>query len=328
MKKIFIAAFIAVISLAAHAQQDAHYSLYMFNGMFLNPAYAGSHECIDLVGIYRHQWAGIDGAPRTGNVSINAPLRRNQYALGLVLLGDRLGLSTSWTATGSFAYRIPIKRKWKIALGISASATYYQQRNDQAIPAELQAQGYYDQNYSVNTNLFVPNVGAGVYAYGKRWYVGFSVPHLVPMSINKKFKASASEGVARQYNHYILTSGVVIGKEKSVVKFRPSIMVKYVKGLHKNIPDFDISAGLLFADRFWLGGTYRLAAGLDNKKGTAVIAWMQVMVTHGLRIGYGFDYALTGLNKFAKYGSHDIMIGYEFNNKKKRYVSPRFVSYF
>lgn len=328
MKRILIAIVCALSATVVHAQQDAHYSLYMFNGLFLNPAYSGSHEAIDLVGIYRHQWAGIDGAPRTGNVSINAPLRRNQYALGLVLLGDRIGLSTSWTATASFAYRIPIKRKVKIALGISASATYYQQRNTDAIPQELQAQGYYDQNYSTNTNLFVPNVGAGIYIYAKKWYVGLSAPHLIPMSINKKFSVNASEGVARQYNHYLLTAGVVIGKEKSVVKFRPSVMVKYVKGLHKNIPDFDVSAGLLFADRFWLGGTYRLAAGLDNKKGTAAIAWMQVMITHQLKIGYGFEYALSGLNKYATVGTHDIMIGYEFNNKKKRYVSPRFVSYF
>lgn len=328
MKKLLIAAVVVGLSFVAKAQQDAHYSLYMFNGLFLNPAYAGSHEVIDLMGIYRHQWAGIDGAPRTGNISINAPLRRNEYALGLTLLGDRVGLQTSWSAIGSFAYRIPIKRKWKIALGISASATYYQQRNDQAIPQELQALGYYDQNYAVNNSLFIPNVGAGIYAYGKRWYAGFSVPHIVPMSINKKFKANVSEGIARQYNHYLLTAGVVIGKEKSVVKFRPSFLVKYVKGLHKNIPDFDLSAGLLFADRFWLGGTYRLAAGLDNKRGSAAIAWIQVMVTHRLKIGYGFEYAIGPLNKYSKAGTHDVMIGYEFNNKKKRYVSPRFVSYF
>ncbi len=327
MKKFFIAIILVATCLGTQAQQDAHYSLYMFNGLFLNPAYAGSHEVVDLMGIYRHQWAGIDGAPRTGNISVHGALPRNQYGLGLTLLGDRLGLTTMFTATGSFAYRIKVKKS-KICLGIQASATYYNQNNSNAIPGELQAQGYYDQMFAVNRSMVIPNVGAGIYVYGKRYYVGFSVPHILPVSLDKKLKVNATEAVARQYNHYLLTAGVVIGKETSKVKVRPSFLMKYVKGVDRNIPDFDVSLGLLFVDRFWLGSTFRLASGLDNKKGTAIVAWFECKITQRLRVGYGFDYSLNKLNNFAKYGSHDIMLGYEFNTGKKRFVSPRYVSYF
>ncbi|MBL7778875.1 MAG: type IX secretion system membrane protein PorP/SprF [Chitinophagales bacterium] len=327
MKKHFVAAMLLMCGGALYAQQDAHYSLYMFNGLYLNPAYAGSHEVLDLMAIYRHQWAGIDGAPRTGNGSIHAPLRRNQYALGLTISGDRLGLTRNFTATGAFAFRIPVKKS-KISLGIQAGGTYYSQRNGEAIPAELQAQGYSDAIYSVDRNVFIPNVGAGIYVYGKRYYIGLSAPHLLPMKLDKGAAVSLSKDIARQYNHYILTAGYVFGKNTSPVKFRPSFLMKYVQGLPKNIPDFDGSLALLFVDRFWLGATYRVAAGTDNRTGTAAIVWFEALITHRLRIGYGFDYALSGLNKFAKYGSHDIMIGYEFNNKNKRYVSPRYVSYF
>lgn len=326
MKKL-IAATLLLINGAVFAQQDAHYSLYMFNGLYLNPAYAGSHEVLDMMAIYRHQWAGIDGAPRTGNGSIHAPLRRNQYALGLTISGDRLGLTRNFTATGAFAFRIPVKKS-KIALGIQASGTYYAQRNAEAIPAELQAQGYSDAIYAVDRNVFIPNVGAGIYVYGKRYYVGLSAPHLIPMKLDKGVAASLSKGIARQYNHYLLTAGYVFGKNTSPVKVRPSFLMKYVQGLPKNIPDFDGSLALLFVDRFWLGATYRVAAGTDNRTGTAAIVWFEALITQRLRIGYGFDYALSGLNKFARYGSHDIMIGYEFNNKNKRYVSPRYVNYF
>ena len=327
MKKYFIAILITVAVLNANAQQDAHYSLYMFNGLYLNPAYAGSHEVVDLMGIYRHQWAGIDGAPRTGNISVHGALPRNQYGLGLTIMGDHLGLTTSITATGAFSYRIKVKQT-RICLGIQASATYYHQDNAQAIPGELQQQGYYDQMFSVNKSLVIPNVGAGIYVYGKKYYLGFSVPHIIPNSLNNKLKVNATEAVAHQYNHYLLTAGVMIGKETSSVKARPSFLMKYVKGVDKNIPDFDLSLGLLFVDRFWLGATYRLASGLDNKKGTAVVAWFECKITQRLRFGYGFDYSLNKLNNFAKYGSHDIMLGYEFNTGNKRFVSPRYVSYF
>ncbi|MCS6933855.1 MAG: type IX secretion system membrane protein PorP/SprF [Chitinophagales bacterium] len=326
MRKIF-SALLLILALGAQAQQDAHYSLYMFNGLFLNPAYAGSHEVLDMMAIYRHQWAGIDGAPRSGNGCIHSPLRRNQYALGLTIAGDRLGLTRSFTATGAFAYRIPV-RKSKIALGIQASGTYYAQRNSDAIPAELLAQGYNDAIYAVDRNVLIPNVGAGIYVYGKRYYVGLSAPHLIPMKLDEGVAASMSTALARQYNHYLLTAGCVFGKETAPVKVRPSFLMKYVKGLPKGIPDFDGSLALLFVDRFWLGGTYRVAAGTDNRTGTAAIVWFEALLTNRLRIGYGFDYALSGLNKFARWGSHDIMIGYEFNNRNKRYVSPRYVNYF
>lgn len=327
MKKYMVIAVMIIAATVAKAQQDAHYSLYMFNGLYLNPAYAGSHEVVDLMAIYRHQWAGIDGAPQTGNLSVHGALRRNQYGLGLTVFGEHIGLTTAINATGSFAYRIKV-RKSKICLGVQAGATYYRQNNTGAIPAELQAQGYYDQNYAINRSMVVPNFGAGIYVYGKRYYVGFSVPHILPVTISKKLELNTTNGVARQYNHYILTAGVVIGKETSPVKFRPSFLAKYIQGLDRNIPDFDVSAALLFVDRFWLGGTFRVASGLDNKKGTAVVGWFECKITQRLRVGYGFDYSLNKLNNFAKYGSHDIMLGYEFNTGKKRFVSPRYVSYF
>jgi type IX secretion system PorP/SprF family membrane protein len=328
MKRVLILVLLLALKYSAQAQQDAHYGLYMFNGLFMNPAYAGSHEALDLMAIYRHQWAGIEGAPRTGNASIHSPLRRNQYALGLTIWGDQLGLLNTFSATGSFAYRINIQQKVKISIGMSATATYYQQRFAEAIPGELQAQGYYDQMFSSNRSLFLPNFGAGIYIYSKKWYVGFSVPHIVPLSLNKNFTTSTSEAVARQYNHYLLTGGYVFGRDISPVKVRPSFLMKYVKGVYKNIPDFDLSLGLLFVDRLWIGGTYRLAAGLDNRKGTSAIGWLECKVTNQLRIGYGFEYALNDLRYFATYGTHDIMVGYEFNIKNKRFVSPRFVSYF
>ena len=105
MKKYMVMAVMLLAATVANAQQDAHYSLYMFNGLYLNPAYAGSHEVVDLMAIYRHQWAGIDGAPQTGNLSVHGALRRYQYGVGLRGFGEHIGLTTAIYANGSFAYR-------------------------------------------------------------------------------------------------------------------------------------------------------------------------------------------------------------------------------
>jgi type IX secretion system PorP/SprF family membrane protein len=328
MKRFSVLLMLVVLGLAAKAQQDPQYGLYMFNGLFMNPAYAGSHEVVDAMAIYRHQWAGIEGAPRTGNGSIHGTLKRNQYGLGLTLQGDRLGLTQTFGATGSFAYRLKVGKTAKIALGISAGFQYYRQGNSQVSP-ELTNLGISDNVFVVDKNLYVPNMGFGVYAYDKRWFVGASVPHLLPTTLSTKVGVSSNTNVARQYNHYLLTAGYLFGKETAVVKFKPSILVKYVPGLNKNIPDFDLSLGFFIVDRFLIGGTCRLGTHSEGKYGAnAAIIYAMAKITNHLKVGYAYEQTLTDLRKGINLGTHDVMIGYEFNSKNRRFVSPRFVSYF
>lgn len=328
MKKTLVVLLFATLAMGKlYAQQDPHYSLYMFNGLFLNPAYAGSHEVIDVMAIYRHQWAGIEGAPRTGNGSVHAPLRRNQYALGLTLQGDRLGLTNSFGATGAFAYRIKTG-KTKLALGIQAGVTYYQQRNSDA-NTELTQLGINDAVFQVNRNVAVPNIGFGVYWYGKRGYIGASAPHLLPTTLSKKIGVSDNKSVARQYNHYLFTAGYLIGKETWAVKIRPTMLMKYAPGLNKNIPDFDMGLAAFIVDRFMIGVNYRMGTQIDAKYGsTAISGLLMAKVTPRLRIGYAYEHTLTQINQGVRFGTHDVMLGYEFNTGNKRLVSPRFVSYF
>ena len=341
MKKLIFSLLLAAcLGSVATAQQDATYDMYLFNGLFLNPAYAGSQDVVSLMGIYRHQWAGLDGAPRSVNVSVNSPLRKEQYALGGSISNDRLGLTNMFGASASFAYRIRVKKDNIIALGLQAGFTYYQQRNTEAItvdPALLTSN--YDPAFSVNQNLFLPNIGAGIYAYGKKYFVGFSVPHVVPFSLNKPGKVETSASVAHQYNQFLLTAGYVIGKESNIVKFRPSFLINYQKGPISNIPDIYLDLGLLFIDRIWLIAGVKTGAlandniiASDDKSLKAfnvegVIGMVKAKITPQLSVGYAYHYSLSRLRSYET-GTHEIMVGYEFWYNKKRFVTPRFVKYF
>ena len=342
MKKLIFSFLVATgIGFAAHAQQDAEYNMYLFNGLYLNPAYAGSHDVVSLVGIYRHQWAGIDGAPRTFNASVHSPLRREQYALGLTISNDRLGLTNMFSAMGAFAYRIKLKKDNVIAIGIQAGFTYYQQRNTEASTYDVNNPTNYDPSFSVNQNLWMPNIGAGIYAYGKRYFVGFSVPHLVPYSLKAKFSTETSSTVAHQYNHFLLTAGYVFGKEAAIVKVRPSFLMKYQQGLRYDVPDFDFNLGLLFIDRVWViagvrtGGEAYNTLGDTKSVGDAqkgfnvegVIGMIQAKITPQFSVGYAYHYSLSKLKSYET-GTHEIMLGYDFWYDKKRFVTPRFVKYF
>lgn len=329
MKKLLTTALIALAAFTGvKAQQDPAYSMYMFNGLFLNPAYAGSQEVISVMAIYRHQWAGLEGAPRTVTASVHTPLRRDQYALGLTLTNDRIGLANNFTATPSFAYRLRLKGDNRLCFGVQASFSYFYQNNGKAELADINNP---DNAFSLNENLFVPNVGFGIYAYGKRYFIGASVPHLMPSQLRDKTGVSGyNNSIARMYNHYLFTAGYVFGKEASIVKFRPSFLMKWQKGLPKNIPQFDINLALLFIDRVWVGAGYRTAGdGQQSRKyvGQSANAFINFKATPQLQIGYCYDAEITALRKYTT-GTHEIMIGYDFWYNKKRFVTPRFVKYF
>ena len=341
MKKLIFSLLLAAgFGFAAQAQQDGTYDMYLFNGLYLNPAYAGSQDVVSMVGIYRHQWAGIDGAPRTVNLSVNSPLKREQYALGGTISNDRLGLTNSFSATGAFAYRIRVKANNIIALGIQAGATYYQQRNTEAVTFDP-ASTNYDPSFSINTNLLIPNVGAGVYAYGKKYFVRLSSPHLIPFSLQKAGKIATGSTVAHQYNNILLTAGYVFGKESNIVKFRPSFLMNYQKGTISSVPDFYLDLGLLFIDRIWLiGGIKTGALANDNVNTTnvsdvklkavnveGIIGMVKAKVTPQLSVGYAYHYSFSQLHNYET-GTHEIMVGYEFWYNKKRFVTPRFIKYF
>ncbi|WP_309642473.1 type IX secretion system membrane protein PorP/SprF, partial [Flavobacterium sp.] len=61
MKKIFFTTLIMVFALFdANAQQDPHYTQYMYNMNVINPAYAGSKENLSFGLLYRKQWVDIE----------------------------------------------------------------------------------------------------------------------------------------------------------------------------------------------------------------------------------------------------------------------------
>ena len=56
------------------AQQEPQYTQFIFNKLTYNPGYAGSFVSPTLTAIYRNQWLGIDGSPKTQILTYNQHL--------------------------------------------------------------------------------------------------------------------------------------------------------------------------------------------------------------------------------------------------------------
>src|ERR1700744_2350026 len=129
MKKALLSFLLLAIVIApAFSQQEAQTSMYLFNGLYNNPAYAGSRDALNATVMYRNQWVKIPGAPQTASIAANSPLPNPKLALGVIYSFDQVGVTKTNSLNIDFAYRLKVGKKKDITLsfGISAGFQNYQ----------------------------------------------------------------------------------------------------------------------------------------------------------------------------------------------------------
>ncbi len=332
MRKIYtLVTLLVFIVSTVSAQQDAMFTKYMFNSLVYNPAYAGAKDHMAIGLLHRTQWWGIDGAPQTQSLTMHTPLKNNRVGVGFSAFNDVIGPTQSIGANLSYAYRIPMG-KGKLSIGVQAGAL-----NWRADWSKLSlADGQIDEAFAEEQPSFwLPNFGAGVYYYTKHFYAGFSVPHLLEHDLRDKEEINTAI-YARQYRHYYIATGAAIPLRGDALIFKPSILVKTVglfSALNKDEEfqqvgsptEFDIDISFLFYQTFWIGSSFRSAveAFNDTSSFDSVDIWASYYLMNGLRIGAAYDYTLTKLQQPAQ-GSFEVMLGYEFNYRTRKTVTPRY----
>ena len=286
-------------------QQHPLFSHYMFNGLYINPAYAGSKEFVSTTLIVRKQWTGFEGAPSTQIASLHAPLRNKKIGLGAVISNDKIGITNETDFYGSYAYHIPMNTG-KLSMGLSAGFSYFKSKF-----SDLTVWDPDDPVYETNSlSNVLPNFGAGIYYYSKKFYAGLSAPQLISYDPDQPLHIEI-EKVHKVSRHYYLTSGMIIATQGEL-KFRPSFMVKYVS----NAPiQYDINLNVLISDIIWIGGSYRSS--------DAAVILLEYQVDKKLRIGYSYDITLNEMSNYSK-GSHEIVIGYDFGINVLKMKTPRY----
>ena len=287
------------------AQQDAQFTQYMFNGLAINPAYAGSRDVFSMTGLFRKQWTGIEGAPVTQTLSGHLPLIKDRIALGLTLINDKIGITNNFTMIGSYAFRIKFKTG-TLSMGLRAAITQFK-ANFTNVRVSVDPTGS-DPAFAQNINKTLPNFGAGLYYYTHKLYAGISMPQLINRDLS-----NGNISDARQSRHIFATAGYVFDVSPTV-KIRPSFLAKYVSGAPFSI---DVNANVWLYDRFALGGSYRI--------GDAVNLLAEARISNNISLGYAYDLTLTQLGKYNS-GSHEIMLRVEFGvgKDKTKILTPRY----
>lgn len=299
-----IAVLFLSMCMQGYAQFEPQFTQYMFNEMFINPAYTGSRDHISLTGLYRNQWVGMDGAPKTQTFSGHTPLRNEKIGLGLSMLHEEIGVTKDLAVFANYAYRIPMQ-KGTFAMGLQAGIINHQ---EQLLEVKTQDQG--DYSFMGTPKLTVPNAGFGMYYNTRTFYAGLSIPRLLQNKVDAVTQKGENK-VEMSYWHYYFMGGYVHTLAENI-KLKPTFMVKAVSGAPV---EADFGAHVLFSEVLWLGGSYRT--------GDSWAALLQFQLTKQLRFGYSYDYTTTQLQQYNS-GTHEISIGYDFSFDKNKVVTPRY----
>ncbi|MDR6967333.1 type IX secretion system PorP/SprF family membrane protein [Flavobacterium arsenatis] len=301
-KSFFCFSLLWLASETGYAQQDSQFTQYMYNPVNFNPAYAGSREVLSIFGMHRTQWVGLDGAPVTNTVSFHTPIANSDLGIGASFVNDRIGPSDENTISVDVSYTVPTSDYFKLAFGLKATANLlnvdYTKLTQQPGDPELQ--------YNID-NRFSPNIGAGVFWYSDRSYVGLSVPNF----LETRHFDGAKNSVAKEKMHYHFIGGYVFDLNPDL-KFKPSILIKAVDQAPLQA---DFSANFLFNEKLTLGVAYRWSAALS--------AMVGFQITDGLLAGYSYDAETTKLANYNS-GSHEIFLRFELFKNYDRIISPRF----
>ncbi|GAB2539050.1 PorP/SprF family type IX secretion system membrane protein [Rufibacter soli] len=322
-----------LLTAPAWAQQRPQYSQYMINSYLLNPAITGMEDYTDVKIGTRQQWVGLEGAPKTYYVSAHTPLNKDvksvrvqgkglsrtrtvnqnrfvqaypHHGVGIQIIKDKTGPLSRTSANLTYAYHLPITRTVTVAMGASAgllrnsfnpSEATFTNPNDPAITSD-----YINRNYL--------DFGLGTWIYSNQFFVGLAGAQLIKSDrdLNSGEEKITSAVLQR---HYVGTVGYKVAVRNDLTLI-PSVLVKLTDPSPITL-DFNLRA--VYADRVWVGGSYR------NKDAFAIMTG--VNISHIMDASYSYDYNTSPLN-IANTGSHEIVLGLKLFNKGK-VICPRWM---
>lgn len=284
MKKLFLL-ITCIICYSAKAQQDPLYAQYMLNPLVINPAYAGLNNNLNLTASYRTQWTGLEGSPKTINVNGHTSLLKNKIGVGLVLLNDKIGSISNTEINTSVSYKIQSKEavfSFGMQAGIQNFKTDYTELN----------------LFDPGDNAFIGgdrgtrlNIGAGAIVKSEKFFIGFSVPRLLPST----FKNGGQE--FQLYNRHVYLMAGYVHYFNERIRLKPTVLVKGIRGAPASV---DVSCNVN------INAIHTVGVFTRNFNNYGVL--VQTLLNEEIRFGYVFELPS---NKSAgtQFTTHEILFG-------------------
>lgn len=298
-----------LIAESSFGQQKPVISQYMFNGLVLNPAYAGRHDYTSFTAMYRDQWVNVPGAPQLSTFSGQTGFKDRNIGAGLFISEDKIGVHNNLSIFGSYAYNLQLQNGAKFSMGLQGGVDMLKSDWTKLVVDDIN-----DPISSGTENNYFPNFGTGIFYHSDELYLGFSIPYILA---NRKVNTDDFFRDVRHSRNYYLNGGYVFDAGTKL-KVKPSFLLRIEEEMPLAI---DLNVNLYYDDIIDLGFSYR--------QGDAIIGILGLQVNRFIKFSYAYDYVISALSAYTK-GSHELMLQYRinFNAPKRHRMCPQPMMYF
>ena len=287
---------------AGWCQQRVQFTQYMFNGLVINPAYAGADQALSMTLAQRRQWANIENSPSTQSLTAHTLFKQQHLGIGVILVNDKIGVHRNFTALTNFAYHLQVGKESYLSMGLQAGI--HNKRSNYASLVGIAGTDPRLNDASIQYTAF--DMGLGLYYRSRRLHVGVSAPGLLP----ERFSLNDSIAITlRNINAFGFAKYTIFVSEN--VDLEPSFLLKYFKGTPLS---YDVNMNMIFRKVLTLGLSYRRNESLDFL--------LKAQMTQQLQLGYSYDHAIGEVGRVSA-GSHELMVNYVFRYVRSKVMSPR-----
>lgn len=314
LQRTFYTLLIVVSGVSAHAQQDPQFTQYMFNSIYVTPAYAGVDGVTQLTAIHRSQWLGYEssfndgGAPTTQLISFNSPIYKLKSGFGVYAINDKLGPQNNVEAHAMYAYHLGLKDSklsFGIKVGFYSQAINYDQYR--AIhPDDPLLSGREGKESQVR-----PDVGFGLFYRAEKFYLGAGINHLT----RAEFDFGINQARNALENHLNFTGGYFYEVNFDLT-LNPTVLVK------TDFKEYSFDLGVIatLKDKMWAGLSFRQSEAAN------VLLGYSFLKDKALRLGYAIDIVVKDQEAKENF-SHELLLSYQlpvYATGKKVIRTPRY----
>ena len=306
MKKLF---FIIVVFyyVSYHGQQTLQYSNYLENSFYLNPAVAHlGKKSLNI--IYRNQWAGFEGAPKTtflsyqSSFSFKKDVKSSFSNVGGFVQNENIGAFRSFKINISYSYSFLLSSNWRLSFGSFLGI--------QQLGLDVTGVTLFDPNdpvVDVSNFTLLPDFSLGFALANKNNFFGISTKQVFQNNWKKIINSDLSQNES---------SIVLIAAKKialSNIGFTPNIMLDFTGQFNPKL-----IAGLKI--------DYKeiISTGIAIRNENSVLGQFKIMFSKNLHISYAHDFSFSNI-LLGPLNSNEFMVSYissiKENNKHKNIIS-------
>ena len=307
MKKLFLI-IVVFYSLGYQGQQTLQYSNYLENSFYLNPAVAHlGKKSLNI--IYRNQWIGFEGAPKTTFLSYQSSLSHKKDVksssfsnFGGFLQNENIGAFRSFKINISYTYSFLLTSNWRLSfgsflgvqqLGLDVSNITLFESNDPVVDVS---------NFSL-----LPDFSTGVALTNNNNFFGISAKQI----FQNNWKQIINSDLSRNESSFVFIAAKKILLRN--VDFTPNVMFDFTGQFNPKL-----IAGLKIAYKQFL------STGIAVRNVNSFLGQFKIIFSNNLQITYAHDFSYSNI-LLGPLNSSEFMVSYispiRENNKHKNTIS-------